>query len=144
MSLPEEQQRTQSAKIAVVSNDGETISRHFGKAHSYVVVTVQNGEVVARELRSKANHKDFAGHQHEAPEPGQPRGYGHGSQAKHRAMTDTIRDCDFLIAGGMGQGAFASLQAVGIETVMTDAHDVAEAVERFIQGDLPNLTDRLH
>jgi predicted Fe-Mo cluster-binding NifX family protein len=144
VSLPEEQQRTQSVKIAVVSNNGETISRHFGKARSYLVVTVENGEVVARELRSKASHEDFAGHQHGTPEPGQPRGYGHGSQAKHRAMTETIGDCDFLIAGGMGQGAFASLQAVGIETVMTDERDVSQAVERFIQGDLPNLTDRLH
>ena len=131
-------------KVAVITNNGETISRHFGKARSYLVVTVVDGEVVAQELRPKASHENFAGHQHETPEPGQPRGYGHGSAAKHRAMTETIGDCDFLIAGGMGQGAFASLQAVGIETVMTDERDVLEAIERFIKGDLPNLADRLH
>lgn len=131
-------------KVAVITNNGETISRHFGKARSYLVVTVVDGEVVAQELRPKASHENFAGHQHEAPEPGQPRGYGHGSAAKHRAMTETIGDCDFLIAGGMGQGTFASLQAVGIETVMTDERDVLEAIECLIQGDLPNLADRLH
>ena len=144
MSLPEEQQRTQSVRIAVVSNDGETISRHFGKANSYLVVTVVDGEVVAQELRPKASHENFAGHQHETPEPGQPRGFGHGSAAKHRAMTETIGDCDFLIAGGMGQGAYQALREAGIETVLTDERDVSEAIQRYIQGDLPSLSDRLH
>lgn len=131
-------------KIAVVSDNGETISRHFGRARSYLVVTVEEGEVVARELRSKANHQDFADRQHEIRTPGTPRGFGSGSHDKHRAMTETISDCDFLIAGGMGQGAFSSLQAAGNETVMTDERDVSRAVERFVAGDLPNASDRLH
>jgi len=131
-------------KIAVVSDDGETISRHFGRARSYLVVTVEEGEVVGRESRSKTNHQDFADRRHEIRTPGTPRGFGPGSQEKHRAMTETISDCDFLIAGGMGQGAFSNLEAAGIETVMTDERDVAKAIGLFIDGDLPNQRERLH
>jgi predicted Fe-Mo cluster-binding NifX family protein len=144
VSLPEEQQSTRAVKIAVVTNNGETISRHFGRARSYLVVTVEDGEVIAQELRPKANHDDFARHQHGADEPGRTRGYGHGSQAKHTAMAEAIGDCDLLIAGGMGQGAFESLQAVGIEPVITDERDISEAIRRFIQDDLPNRTELLH
>lgn len=36
-----------SVKIAAVSEDGVTISQHFGRAPFYVVVTVEEGKVVA-------------------------------------------------------------------------------------------------
>jgi predicted Fe-Mo cluster-binding NifX family protein len=131
-------------KIAVVSDNGETVSRHFGRAGAYLVVTVEDGVVVARELRPKANHRDSSGHLHEIRGPGTPRGFGPGSAERHRAMTAAIGDCDYLIAGGMGHGAFSSLQAAGIETVMTDERDASRAIERLVAGDLPNVPSRLH
>ena len=33
-------------KIAAVSDDGTTISQHFGRAPFYVVVTVEDGRIV--------------------------------------------------------------------------------------------------
>jgi predicted Fe-Mo cluster-binding NifX family protein len=131
-------------KIAVVTNDGKTINRHFGRARFYLVVTMEGGRVIDRELRPKAGHDDFVGRGHESHEPGEPRGYGHGATKKHRAMTQAILDCGVLIAGGMGQGASASLQACGIQTVLTDERDISEAIERLVQGNLPNLLNRLH
>jgi len=38
-------------KIAVISDDGKTISRHFGRAPYYLVLTVEDGKIVAREQR---------------------------------------------------------------------------------------------
>jgi predicted Fe-Mo cluster-binding NifX family protein len=141
---PTDSNRTQALNIAVVTDGGETVSRHFGRARFYLVATIANGEVVARELRAKAGHEDFAGRGHGSHEPGEPRGYGHDAPAKHRAMTDSIRDCDVLIAGGMGRGALGALQAIGIETVITDERDISVAVGRYVRGDLPSLNDRLH
>ena len=43
-------------KIAVVTDDERTISRHFGRAPYYLVVTIDAGKVIGRELRDKANH----------------------------------------------------------------------------------------
>ena len=139
-----ESPKFRSMKIAVVTNDGKTINRHFGRARFYLAVTMEGGRVIDRELRPKVGHDDFVGRGHESRVPGEPRGYGHGAAEKHRAMTEAILDCGVLIAGGMGQGAFASLQAAGIHTVLTDERDVSEAIERLVEGNLPNLVDRLH
>ena len=43
-------------KIAIVTEDGETISQHFGRAPYYMVYTVENGQITSREKRNKAGH----------------------------------------------------------------------------------------
>jgi predicted Fe-Mo cluster-binding NifX family protein len=130
-------------RIAIVSDDEATISRHFGRAAYYVVMTVENGQIVGKETRAKAGHHTFdACDCHAAPEG--PHGHGQHSEAKHQIMAGTIVDCDALISGGMGWGAYESLKGRGIEPVITDVRDVAEAALAYAGGTLPNLTDRLH
>ena len=43
-------------RIAAVTEDGITISQHFGRAPYYLVVTVENGKIVGRERRDKMGH----------------------------------------------------------------------------------------
>jgi len=121
-------------KIAAVSEDGVSVAQHFGRAPYYVVVTVEEGRVVKSETRSKVSHRDFAGGGDADP----------GPQAKHQAMGTVIADCQALLAGGMGSGAFAGLQALGIEPVLTDEPDIVTAALRYAAGELPNLAGRLH
>jgi predicted Fe-Mo cluster-binding NifX family protein len=121
-------------RIAAVSEDGVTVAQHFGRAPCYVVVTVEEGRVVDRETRPKVGHHDFAGGGR--PDP--------GPAAKHQAMGVVIADCRALLAGGMGSGAFAGLQALGIEPVLTDEADIVAAAIRYAGGELPNLAGRLH
>ncbi|MGA8903982.1 MAG: hypothetical protein WB661_03120 [Candidatus Bathyarchaeia archaeon] len=40
-------------KVALVSDNGKNVSQHFGRARYYVVVTVENGHEVNREVRDK-------------------------------------------------------------------------------------------
>jgi predicted Fe-Mo cluster-binding NifX family protein len=131
-------------KIAVISDDGVTISQHFGRAPLYVVVTVEGGKIVSKETRDKAGHHTFGGGQHPETAPGQRHGFDAGSQSRHATMAQTIEDCQVLFAGGMGWGAQQSLQDRGIEAVITDVADIEEAVNLYLQGNLPNLTERLH
>ena len=130
-------------KIAVVTDDETTISRHFGRAAYYVVVTVEDGKITARETRVKsAPHLAGACDCHAAPS--EPHGQGQHSEAKHQIMADAIADCNVLITGGMGWGAHESLKRRGIEPVITDVSDIAEAALACAGGTLPNLVDRLH
>ena len=46
-------------KIAAITDDGVTISQHFGRAPYYLVYTVEDGEIVDRELREKLGHAQF-------------------------------------------------------------------------------------
>ena len=52
-------------KIAVITDDANTISAHFGRAHHFLVFTLKDGVIANRELRDKAGHDNFAGHNHE-------------------------------------------------------------------------------
>ena len=38
-------------KVAAITDDGKNISLHFGRAQYYLVVTVEDGVIVDRELR---------------------------------------------------------------------------------------------
>ena len=93
-------------KIASVTENGNTISQHFGRAPLYVVVTAEDGKVLSRETRAKAGHHDFHQAETKADECGcGVHGHGEGADAKHRTMADSIADCSVVMAGGMGWGA---------------------------------------
>ena len=118
-------------KIAVASNNGERVGQHFGRARLMVVLTVEDGEITDRDLRERRNP-------HHGPDR-EARSHGDCFD-----VADTISDCQALIVGGMGMGAFTKFQSAGIEAVLTDARSVDEAATRYERGDLPHLPDRLH
>ena len=119
-------------KIAVASNNGERVGQHFGRVRHFVVLTVEDGAVSAREVRDNVNrrHGTAAAAEH-----------GHGDCFD---AVSVISDCDALVVGGMGFGARAKFQAAGIRAVLTDERSVEEAALRLSRGELPHLEDRLH
>jgi len=130
-------------KIAAITEDGATISQHFGRAPLYVVVTVEDGEIVSKETRDKTGHHTFAAH-HSDLEPGERHGYDAGSEVRHQSMAETISDCQVLLAGGMGWGAYDSMKSRNIEPMVTDVLNIDEAVKLYLEDELPNLMERLH
>ncbi|MFC1918519.1 NifB/NifX family molybdenum-iron cluster-binding protein [Chloroflexota bacterium] len=130
-------------KIAVITEDGTTISQHFGRAPLYVVLTVEDGSVVSKETRDKAGHHTFAAH-HSELAPGEKHGYDAGAQTRHASMMENIADCQVLIAGGMGWGAYDGLKSHNIQAIVTDVGTIDEAVKLYLEDKLPNLIERLH
>jgi len=131
-------------KIAIISEDGITISQHFGRAPLYVVVTVEDDAIVNKETRDKTGHHTFAAHQHPQLAHGEQHGYDAGSQVRHASMAETISDCQVLLAGGMGWGAYESMKSYNIEPIVTDVESIDEAVKLYVEGNLNNLMERLH
>ena len=132
-------------KIAVATDDGTTISQHFGRALSYTVITVNDGQIAEKEKRDKTGHHTFAGQGDQVSHtPGEGHGYGTHAQSKHASMIQSITDCEMLIAGGMGTGAYQNLKSRNIEPVITDVENIEEAVNLYLAGNLPNLMERLH
>jgi predicted Fe-Mo cluster-binding NifX family protein len=131
-------------KIAAISDDETTISQHFGRAPFYVVVTIEDSQILSKEIRAKAGHHTFAAHEHPRMAPGERHGYDTGSQTRHTTMAEAISDCQVLIAGGMGWGAYESMRSRNIETIITDVESIDEAVKLYIEGKLTNLMERLH
>ena len=131
-------------KIAAITDDGRTISQHFGRAPYYLVATVENGAIVNREMRDKLGHAHFANEPHEDDQPGQPHGFGPVAQNRHVQMAEAIADCQALLCGGMGAGAYQSMVERGIKPVVTEIASIDEAVTAYVEGKIVDRTDRLH
>jgi predicted Fe-Mo cluster-binding NifX family protein len=135
-------------KIAAVTDDDRTISPHFGRAIYYAVLTVENGQIVARELRDKASHHDFQreglhGH-HEHHDDSRGRGFGRHSAEKHQRMFAAITDCEVVLARGMGRGAHNGLQQIGVKPILTDINDIETATQAVIDDSIEDHPERLH
>ena len=131
-------------KVAAITDDGKTISQHFGRAQYYLVATVENGQIISRDLRNKLGHAHFADQPHLEEQPGQPHGMDSVSHNKHLQMAESIADCEALLCRGMGMGAYESMKARGIRPVVTDIAIIDEAVMAYTQGDIVDRVERLH
>jgi predicted Fe-Mo cluster-binding NifX family protein len=131
-------------KIAAITDDERTISQHFGRAPYYLVLTVENGQIIDRQRRDKLGHANFANEPHAEPMPGQPHGFDPASQNRHEQMALAIADCQALLCGGMGTGAYESMRALGIRPVVTDILSIDEAAQAFIDGKIVDQVNRLH
>ena len=130
-------------KIAFITDDGKTISRHFGRASHYLVVDISEGQVLTREMRDKLGHSHFAKTDSDVDHT-QGSGMDAASHRKHGAMAEAIQDCEVLICGGMGRGAYQSMQAYRIKPFVTDLMDIEEALQAYIENKLVDQTEKLH
>ncbi len=133
-------------KLAFPSDDGETISAHFGRAAFFVVVGIGEEAAIEPEKRAKPAHGGHGhdhGHDHaHGPEPitlmEQP------TPATHGGMLEPVADCQVLIAGGMGQPAYERARAVGLEVILTGEHVIAKAAAAYAAGTLVSDPRRIH
>jgi len=114
-------------KIAVASDDGTTISHHFGRAMGFVVFDVEGNEVKGREYRqSKGKHSGECG------------------SCDHATMIDNIKDCKYVICYGMGRRIYDDLLQARVTPIVTEEELVDRALERFVSGALKDRPEKLH
>lgn len=153
-------------KIAIVTDDEQSISAHFGRARFFQVVTLEDGRVVSRERRAKPAHgahgavSSHAVSSHAVTlnegsfEPGHEHSHDHDhhddhahhsgpeADSRHAAMAAAVADCEALFAGGMGAGMRAAIQAQGVRLFLTDIRNIDAALEAYTQGRLVDLSDK--
>jgi predicted Fe-Mo cluster-binding NifX family protein len=127
-----------NAKIAVATEDGSTVSSHFGRAPLYEVIRLVDGIVAGRERREKVGHDHFIG--------GEEQGGvdGAGREIRHRTMLSPIVDCQALVARGMGEGAVNHLRRANILPVLTGLRTIEEVLTAIHEGSLESDPSRIH
>jgi predicted Fe-Mo cluster-binding NifX family protein len=135
-----------SIKIAAVTDDGITISSHFGRAQFYEVLSVENGVVIKRERRPKAGHHTLAqeDHHNHTDHHGASHGFDAASVNKHNRMAETIKDCQIVLACGMGHGAYQGMLQHNIKPIVTNIRSIDDAVQAVINGTIVDHTEKLH
>ena len=131
-------------KIAAITDDGKTLSKHFGQAQYYLVASVENGQIISREMREKVNHAQLQVEGHDHEETGQKHGYGPAADNRHDRMAQSIADCEAVLCGGMGMGAYENMRARNIRTVVTDINSIDEAVLAYASGQIVDHIEKLH
>ncbi|NOX18745.1 MAG: dinitrogenase iron-molybdenum cofactor biosynthesis protein [Chlorobi bacterium] len=137
-------------RIAVVTNDGNSVSQHFGRSRYYKIIIVENGEITGSEMRDRtighfdpqnqSAQRNNNGNGRDPHYDGQGRhGYGAEATSKHAMMARQIADCDTLIAGGMGMGAYESFKSAGLNVILTDHLSIDDAAKLYAEGKLVNL-----
>ena len=132
-------------KLAIVTDDKKSISQHFGRANYCAVLTVENGQIIHREIREKISHKHFAGELHEhSGGSDQKHGFDPVSQSRHGQMFQAITDCETLICRGMGTGAYESMREYGIRPIITDIETIDDAALAYADNSIVDHVERLH
>lgn len=138
-------------KIAFVSDDGQTISAHFGRAQYYVVVSVEDGQEVGREMRHKPGHGHGQHHDHgdghvhlHEPDDMHEHQHGHGHGHDHSAMLAPIADCAVVVAGGMGTPMYADIERSGKQAILPRETSIEAALAQYVSGTLESDTRRVH
>lgn len=131
-------------KIAFVTDDGNIISSHFGRAGKYLVVQIENRKEFNRELRDKLGHQHLShGEDHHDHSSGQ-HGFDPASQILHTSMLEAINDCEVVICGGMGQGMYASIVASGKKIFMVNNLTINQALNAFLKDELESSENLVH
>lgn len=132
-------------KIALITDDEKTISQHFGRANYYAVLTIENGQILRREIREKPSHKHHANEAHEHVHVvGERHGFDTTSQTRHTQMAEVIADCEALICRGMGAGAYEGVKQSGIHPIVTDIKEIDEAALAYVSGKIVDHIEKLH
>ena len=117
-------------KIAVPTNDGFSISAHFGRSAAFLVFEVEGGQIRSCETRPNSGcHSHAAG--------SCSIGGAAAGTDNHAGIAGVLAGCDVVLCGGMGGGAAAALKAGGIPSIVVSATGSAEAaVSAYVTGAL--------
>lgn len=155
-------------KIAIATNDGKTVSNHFGPTKEYLVVTVADGIVIHTETREKYNHHRGSHdegehhhnldhehhhdhnhgtgrglHHHDHDDDDHEHGHHHDKH-HHNRMIENILDCQYMLVKSMGFPVHDALEAENIKPILTNIKKIDDAVAAVIDGTIDNNTQYLH
>ena len=117
-------------KIAIASDDGKTISSHFGRTKGFVIFEIKGKEIKSQKYRPNT----FTHHVREL------EGAGHNTH-DHTPILNALKDCKTVISHGMGRRIYDDLKRIGIEVFVTDETDVRKAIDLYINGELIDKQD---
>lgn len=108
-------------KIAIASDDGKTISEHFGRVLGFNIFEIKNKKIIKNEYRKNIGKSS-----------------GECSSCDHDIMINNIKDCGVVISYGMGKRIYEDLIANNMIPIITEENNVHEAIQSFLTSNLVN------
>jgi len=99
-------------KLAI-STDNNQVAKHFGRCKQYTIVEILDSKVIDKKIISNP---------------------GHAPGAIPKFLND--KDCDLIIAGGMGRRAQGYFKDFNMDWIIGVQGDVDKVIQDFINNDL--------
>jgi predicted Fe-Mo cluster-binding NifX family protein len=120
-------------KIAVATNDNQSVAGHVGRCRAFIVFETNDSQIVKKEIRENS----FTNHmQHRENDEEHHHGEGHGHGHNHHNLLNGLKDCQVLIFNHGGWRLIEDLKANNIIPVLTDERLAEDAVTKYIKGEL--------
>ena len=122
-------------RIAIPTNDGTSISEHFGRSASFLIFEIENGQIKSRELKTNGMEHSHA----------QGACDHHSVESKphsHAGILATLDGCQVVICAGMGQRAAEALRTSGTQILVAPPAPAEETVIAYLAGKLTQRTER--
>jgi predicted Fe-Mo cluster-binding NifX family protein len=121
-------------RIAIPTNDGVSISEHFGRSAAFLIFEIENGQIKNRELRTngaKHSHAQGACDHHSAD----------NKPHSHAGILAALDGCEVVICAGMGQRAAEALSASGAQIVIAAPVSAQDTVTAYLDGKLSTVKE---
>ena len=116
-------------KIAVATNDNQTVAGHVGRCKAFIVYQTDGLKTLNKEIRINS----FTHHDHNNEhQQHQGEGHGHG----HNNLIEGLKDCEILIFNRGGMRLIEDLKAHNITPILTNEKQAEDAVLKYLTGDL--------
>lgn len=114
-------------KVAVASEDGVAISRHFGRSACFIIFDLDGTEIKSREVRDN----NFTAHA-QGECSGEEEHHEH--HHSHSAIVQALADCEAVICLGMGWRAAQDLESNGIKPYVLPVEMTPEEAVAALAG----------
>jgi len=131
-------------KIAVATNDNIHVTGHLGRCRQFLVYTVEDKQITAKEERENTfTHHRAEGHNHgEGHHHGHGEGHAHGDgHHSHNELIEGLKDCSTVIFQSGGWRVVEDLKNNNITPFLTDEPVADDAVTKFLNGELIERTE---
>lgn len=117
-------------RIAVATNDKMLISNHLGRAEYFAVYTISADSILDKAYirNSFTQHKKAGAHNGMSPDH---------AKHDHSDLINALRDCQLVLARGIGSRMAEALKAAGIQGyVVVEEGTMEEIIQKYIEGEL--------
>lgn len=118
-------------KIAIATDDKESISEHFGRTLGFLVYEVEDGNIKNESYRKN----NFTFHAQGIIDKSH-------NMDKHSKILSALNDCQVVISNGMGRRIYEDLQSANIKPFIVNETNIKDALDLFLQNQLVNIPDK--
>lgn len=120
-------------KIAIPILTETEISAHFGRSPAFLILTVEQGRIQHRQIRTNDQAGPRLGQHEHSPDSAHPQAHSHD----HNRFVQLLGDCRAVVGLGMGAGARRALESAGLEVrLLAGPCSPEEAALQFATGRL--------